>query len=254
MSQPPGTGESWQRPPADLSLPPGEVHVWRIFLDQALPAHQHEFAALLSEDEAARAARFRFERDRRRFITARAAFRTILARYQGFEPQALRFDYNAYGKPSLKAEFGGHALGINMAHSQDLALCAVVRGRELGIDLEQVRALADMEAIAQRFFSPSECAALKSLPEGEKCEAFYNCWTRKEAFIKACGEGLSMPLDSFEVTLAPGEAAKLLSVEGDPQKAALWSLAALTPADGYAAALVVEGNSDWRLACWQWTA
>lgn len=252
MRHPAGTEESWQQPPEDLSLPHGEVHVWRIFLDESLP-RLHKLAALLSEDERARAARFRFERDRQRFITARAAFRTILARYQGCEPQALRFDYNAYGKPSLTAEFGGHALGINMAHSQDLALCAVVRGRQLGVDVEQVRALADMEGIAQRFFSPSECAVLNSLAEGEKCEAFYRCWTRKEAFIKACGEGLSMPLDSFEVTLAPGEPAKLVSVEGDPQKAARWSLVALAPAAGYAAALVVEGKSDWRLACWQWT-
>ncbi|HEV3468492.1 MAG TPA: 4'-phosphopantetheinyl transferase superfamily protein [Pyrinomonadaceae bacterium] len=251
MNQPTDADDSWLLPPADVSPRPGEVHVWRAFLDQKLP-HLPRLFGLLSADERERAGRFRSETDRQRFVVRRAALRIILGRCQGFEPRRLRFEYGPHGKPSLAEEFGGDALGFSVSHSRGAAVYAVARGRRVGVDVERVRPLPDAGQVARRFFSPGEAAALGAVAPDERLEAFYNCWTRKEAFVKACGEGLSRPLDTFDVTLAPREAARLLSVEGDARNAAPWSMRSLTPAPGYRAALVVEGH-DWRLACWRWT-
>jgi 4'-phosphopantetheinyl transferase len=144
-------------------------------------------------------------------------------------------------------------LSFNLTHSHQLALYAVTRRREIGVDLEYVRADFADEQIAERFFSPREVAALRTVPENLLKEAFFHCWTRKEAYVKAKGEGLSIPLDQFDVSLAPGEPALLLSTRDDPQEADRWSLQALFPGSGYVAALAVEGRT-WRLKCWQWLA
>jgi 4'-phosphopantetheinyl transferase len=142
-------------------------------------------------------------------------------------------------------------LRFNVSHSHGLALYAVTRRRKIGIDIERVRPISGPEQLAARFFSAGENAELCALPEHVKHEAFFNCWTRKEAYVKARGEGLSLPLNQFDVSLNPGEPARLLRVERDPQEAARWSLQGLTPAPGYVAALAVEGHG-WRLACWEW--
>jgi len=206
----------------------------------------------LTLDERARARRFRFPRDRDRFIVARGVLRAILGRYLGVDPGRLRFRYSPYGKPALAGPFEDEGIRFNLAHSQGIALYAVSRGREVGIDVEYVRAdLAD-ERIAERFFSPREVATLRAVPAEQRREAFFHCWTRKEAYVKARGEGLSLPLDQFDVSLAPGEPAALLSTPGDPPEVTRWSLQALNPGPGYVAALAVEGNG-WRLRCWQWT-
>ncbi len=138
-----------------------------------------------------------------------------------------------------------------MSHSHGVALYAVTRDREVGIDLEFIRRDLEVEQIAERFFSRRETATLRALPTALREYAFFLCWTRKEAYIKARGEGLSLPLDQFDVSLIPGEPAALLSTQPDSDEALRWSLQELTLASGYVAALAVEGRG-WSLSCWQW--
>jgi 4'-phosphopantetheinyl transferase len=207
----------------------------------------------LDSAELRRAKRYRFERDRRRFIAARGLLREVLSRYVGVEPGQLCFCYGPQGKPQLVEERGADALRFNVSHAHELALLAVTRGREIGVDLEYVRPdLADI-GIVERFFSPRETAALRLLPAAEQSEAFFNCWTRKEAYVKARGGGLSVPLDQFDVSLGPDEPAALLRTRGDAQEASRWSLRRLEPGPGYVGALAVEGHG-WSLNCWQWEA
>jgi 4'-phosphopantetheinyl transferase len=227
-----------------------EIHVWRASLDRAA-SYVRDLEQTLAADERERAERFYFQIDREHFTVARGLLRAILGRYLNRPAEQLRFCYDSYGKPSLAEAYGGDWLRFNLSHARGLALYAVTRERALGVDLEYLRADFASDGIARRFFSASEVAALRALPPHQKLEAFFNCWTRKEAYIKARGEGLSFPLDQFDVSLAPGEPAALLSTSGNPQEASRWSLEALTPAPGYVAALCVEGQG-WRLKCWQW--
>jgi 4'-phosphopantetheinyl transferase len=238
----------WQLPNADLLLPRHEVHVWRAPLDQ--PQSLTDFFATLAPDEKQWAARFHFQKDREHFIAARGMLRAILSRYLNIKPDDLAFGYSAYGKPFLVNEQGGD-VRFNVSHSHSLALFAFAREHDLGIDVEQIRTEVAEEQIAERFFSACEVAALHALPANQQAEAFFNCWTRKEAYIKARGEGLSLPLDQFDVTLAPGEPAALLRTRIAANEASRWSMIELAPAAGYKAALVVEAR-DWQLRCWQW--
>ena len=240
----------WLVPPPDLALPTQEVHVWRVMLEQS-SACIHRLSQPLSDDERVRAERFRFERDRRRFRVARGALRAILGRYLDVEPGRLRFGYGAHGKPYLTQEFNHCGLRFNLAHSNELAVYAFACEREIGIDVEYIHPLPDAEQIAVRFFSKREVAVFLALPESQKLEAFFNCWTRKEAYIKAIGDGLAHPLDQFQVSLAPGEPARLLNVEGSPEQVAYWFMAAFMPASGYVAALMAQAP-DCRLECWQY--
>ncbi len=231
----------------DVPLATDEVHVWWASLDE--PRVQIErLARLLSVDERMQADRFYFERDKNRFLVGRGLLRTILGRYLGADPGGLRFRYGPRGKPALADKF---ALRFNLAHSQGVAVYAVTRGREIGIDVECIRPVPDAEQIARSCFSARENAALRSLPVSQKPRAFFNCWTRKEAFVKATGDGLAHPLDTFDVSLAPEEPARLISVHGDPQETSRWSLEALELTSNYVAALVAEGHG-WRLACRHW--
>lgn len=235
-----------------LTLSSNDVHIWRAALDQPALCVE-KLAQTLSEEEHTRAERFHFQRDRRRFIVGRGVLRTTLALYLGTDPSQLKFCHGPYGKPHLAAPtYGaGDALRFNLAHSHELALYAFTRGREIGVDLEYIRRALDVGQIAARFFSSGENAVLDALPTDQKQEAFFNCWTRKEAYIKAIGDGLAQPLHQFDVSLAPGKPARLLSVKGDPEEASRWSLKALIPAPDYVAALAVEGHG-WELQCWQW--
>ena len=242
----------WRSPsPAeDLILSSDEVHVWRASLD--LPGSCIQRLKLtLSADELNRAERFHFQRDRHHFIVARGLLRAILGRYLRLAPHQLRFSYTPYGKPTLANETNRDRLQFNLSHSGEFAIYAMARDRRVGIDLEFVRPLANAEELAQRFFSEREHAVFRALPASLKQKAFFTCWTRKEAYIKAIGEGLSLPLDAFDVSMAPGEPAAILSAQGDPREAARWSLEELTPGIGYVATIAVEGQG-WRLACWQW--
>jgi 4'-phosphopantetheinyl transferase len=241
---------NWFAAPKRLSLSGGAVHVWRASLDES-PSQLALLRNTLDDDERSRADHFYFNRDRERFVVGRGVLRALLGRYLDRSPESLSFSYSAHRKPFLTSESRADALRFNLSHSHGMALYAITRGRELGVDLELIRRDLEAEQIAERFFSPSEIGTLRSLPPALRKSAFFLCWTRKEAYIKARGEGLSMPLDRFNVSLIPGEPAALLSTQPDPDEASGWSLMNLTPAAGYAAALAIKGR-DWTLSCWQW--
>jgi 4'-phosphopantetheinyl transferase len=240
----------WLDGPARPLLDDGEVHVWRACLN----LHGSRLGQLwetLSPDEQLRARKFKFQRDREHFVAARGGLRDILSRYTGSAPQSLHFSYSEYGKPSLVGETGGEFARFNVSHSDGLALYAVTAGREVGIDLERVREDFASLDIAERFFSRREVAALRALPPTVRTPAFFDCWTRKEAYIKARGEGLSRPLHLFTVSLAPGQPAALLCDDEEPEEASRWSLASLSPGEGFRAALAVKGQVR-ALRCWRW--
>jgi 4'-phosphopantetheinyl transferase len=243
--RPDNLGELWRLPPRNPVLGSQDVDVWLIDLGVGV-RRVEEFASLLSEDEKDRAARFLAGKDRERFMVARGLLRIIIADYLGALPGDLRFSYGAFGKPGLEAGWGS-ALEFNLAHSEGLALLAVTRGRRVGVDLEFIRADVDNEQIAERFFSPGEVAVLDGLPTGLRNETFFRVWTRKEAYVKARGEGLSIPLDQFCVAPGPGNEQTPVG-DGTP----LWFVTDLAADPAYAAAVAVEG-SDWRLRCFRFS-
>lgn len=230
-----------------LELPAGELHLWAASLDPG-PARVAALGRTLSEDEWVRARRFRFEVHRRRFIVGRGVLRALLGAYLGAPPERLAFTYGERGKPDFAAPLPA-PLFFNLSHSHELALLGVTRAREVGVDIEHVKPMADLARIAERFFAPAENASLLGLPAAEHERAFFRCWTRKEAYLKAVGVGLAAPLDSFTVTLGPDEPARMLSLEGDAAAGARWRLAHLEPAPGYLGAAAVEGV-ELALRCW----
>ena len=206
---------------------------------------------LLSQDELLRSGRFHFEKDRNAFIVRRGILRTILGRYLTVEPGRLTFSYEKKGKPRVADTFGKSAINFNLSLSSDIALYAFTRNYEIGIDVEHIRDIADAHQIVNHNFSLREQTDYHSVPRNKKKEAFFNCWTRKEAFIKAIGEGLSHPLESFDVSLTPGKPAQILSIAGDSEKASQWFIQSLTPAPEYVAAFAVK-HHDFQLKCWRW--
>jgi 4'-phosphopantetheinyl transferase len=197
-------------------------------------------SGLLSPDERQRAARFAFERDRRRYIVARARLRQLLGERLGAVPESLQFVYNPYGKPALARRPETRDLRFNLSYCGDVAVYAFAEGREVGVDVEEVRRLPDADEVAMRFFSRRERAAYLRLPLRERPQGFFNCWTRKEAFIKALGDGLSHPLEAFDVTLAPGRPARILRVGRAPASRCGWRLSSIVPGPGLVGALAVE--------------
>jgi 4'-phosphopantetheinyl transferase len=197
-------------------------------------------AKLLSNEERERAARFAFEPDRRRYIVTRALLRQLLAARLGVPPEAVELAAGARGKPALAGQSAASALRFNVSHCQDVAVYAFASGREVGIDVEAVRELPDADDVAARWFSPREYAAYRALAPEERPLGFFQCWTRKEAFIKALGDGLYHPLDRFDVTLAPGEPARILRVEDVPGDRCRWRLEGFSPVPGFVAAVVAE--------------
>jgi 4'-phosphopantetheinyl transferase len=242
-----GSVDTWRPPPQSLRLPVGQVHVWRISLNQ--PAEVLEgLRQTLSADEQQRANHYRFDRDRQAFITRRGRLRLILGRYLGLDPASLQFSYNSYGKPALRPEIS-EQICFNLSHSHGLALLAFTRQVDIGVDLERMRSDFDHLGLAERFFSAREQAELSALPLAIRPQAFFLCWTRKEAFIKAHGEGLSLPLDHFDVSLTPGEPARLVATRAGLEAPDQWSLFKLEPAPDYLAALAVRGQG-YELHCW----
>lgn len=227
-------------PRSHLSARPGHVDVWATALDRP-PATLERLGRLLTDDETARAKRFVFARDRRRFVVARGVLRELLGAYLGRAPGAIRFVYGAAGKPALAPPLDAAGLEFNVSHSDEIALYAVGLYRPVGADVEQVRALDDLEALAERNFSRAERRALFALPLTQRLAGFFACWTRKEAFIKALGEGLSHPLDAFTVSLAPGEPARFVEIGGEAGDAERWTLAAVEVGADYHAAVAVDG-------------
>jgi 4'-phosphopantetheinyl transferase len=240
----------WETPPVNPTLSSPEVHVWRASLHTEA-TQLAQFYATLADDERGRAGRFYRQQDRVHYITARGILRALLGHYLHLSPQQVCLAYNAYGKPELASDSGPQPLRFNLSHSHELVLYGFTHGREIGIDIEYIRPTFARDQIAKQFFSPRENAALRVLTDSQHTLGFFNCWTRKEAYIKARGQGLSLALDQFDVSLTPGEPAALLQTRDIPQEAARWSLHELAPGPGYLAAVAVEGR-DWRLMTWQW--
>lgn len=233
-------GASWEQAPPALGLGEGELHVWRAGL--AVDAEtRRRLAAALSRDELERAARFVFARDRDRFVAARGALRQILGGYLGAPPGALRFRYGPRGKPELAGPPEHGRLGFNLAHSGELALVAVAWGRRVGVDLELVRDELDYAPLLPDIFSAGERRALAALPAPAQRLAFFGGWARKEAYLKARGDGLTHPPNQVEVGLAPGAQAPLQLPPAEPGEKP-WTLYTLDAGPGYAAAVVGEGD------------
>jgi 4'-phosphopantetheinyl transferase len=212
------------------AIPPGHIHAWFVSLD--CNAHgERDWRALLSPEERERAAQFRFDRDRDRYIAAHGILRLILNSYLLQLPSLI---YGANGKPALACG----SLHFNLSHAEDRAVIAVSATAELGVDLERVRVESDADSIAEICFSPSERRALSLLPQSLQAEAFFKCWTRKEALVKALGDGLSYPLTAFSVSL--NEPPRILELAGDEHAAAQWSVRHLAPEPGYVGAIVAR--------------
>lgn len=224
----------WHPPPSIISsLKIGTVHLWRTQLDQ-----QHANAALLSNDEKARAARFKFPLHQQRFINARSTLRCILTRYLNQAPEKLSFAYTAHGKPYL----ANHpSLFFNLSHSNQWALYAITLEEKIGVDIEYLLKEIDGEVLATRFFSSYESKLLHEISADKKQTAFFRLWTCKEAFIKAVGEGLSFPLKDFEIDITE-KAPRLLSICGDEKAAQVWSLCQIMVAENYISAVALAGK------------
>ncbi len=233
-------------PSGELHIAEDEVHVWAAGLDRDASVIR-EMATLLDDEERDRASRFRRRVDRDRFIVSHGVLRRVLARYARKPAQSLRFRRDRFGKPSLAHRTD---VSFNLAHAEGVALIAVTIGRPVGVDVERVTDLDDAFDVAEICFAPAERRVLHAAPAAHVSATFFNCWTRKEAFIKAVGTGLSAPLQAFEVTLAPDTPARLCRVSGSARVAATWTMEALEPAPGYVGALAVR-RPHVRLSTWQ---
>jgi 4'-phosphopantetheinyl transferase len=229
---------SWPCTDEPLTLTLHAVDVLAFRLD-ASPAAVASAAAVLAPDERRRAGRFRFPRDRDRYVVGRATVRRVLAECTGADPAQLRFTYGEHGKPSLAEP--NSRVHFNLAHTQGLALLAVGLLPNVGVDVEASASMTDLDELAQRCFSPAELRTYRTLPQPARTEAFYLGWTRKEAFIKATGEGLARPLDSFDVELVPGADARFHRVPAG-HRVEGWALVHLEPAVGYVGALAVPSH------------
>jgi 4'-phosphopantetheinyl transferase len=248
MSQTMNITESSFQIESPLMLPEEEVQLWRADLE-AIGADESRWQQVLSSDELMRASRFHFSRDRQRFVAGRALLRTILAAYLRKDPKSLSFSYSKKEKPSLDPVHADSGVNFNVSHSGAIALFAFTRRREIGVDVEQLRPDSDLEGIARRFFSMHEQNQLAALPAEERVDAFFRCWTRKEAYIKATGDGLSLPLNQFDVSLEVGETNALIATRPDSSEAGRWLLRGVSAGTGYLAALCVRGK-NWKLHDW----
>jgi 4'-phosphopantetheinyl transferase len=237
----------WHAPPPKLTLSTSLVHVWRACLDQDI-VRLHRLELNLSADEWARAARFRFARDRERFVAARGLLREILSLYLDVEARRLSFGYGTNGKPFL-AEHS--ALRFNVSHSLDTVLIAVAHKRKVGVDIEHARGSISAEEIAETVFSAPERHALRRLDGEAKDVAFLRFWTRKEAYVKADGRGVSLPLEHIDVSAPTDRVAALDEATGEWRVLTGWTLRTLAVVPDHAASLAVE-DQGWELACWQW--
>ena len=227
----------WLDQPDNLTLSEAEAHIWQADLDLN-ESLQSSFLKLFSHDEKNRAKKFRFNIDSQRFIIARGILRSLVGKYLEINPAEISFQYSEFGKPGIA---GNKSLQFNISHSQNIALFAFTKKFNVGVDVEFVNPNIEVKDIATKFFSANEIMNLLALTEQEQTLGFFNCWTRKEAFIKAVGEGLSFPLDKFEVSLEPDKPAKLLATDWDPKAFSKWSMYSISPGAGFVGSLVIEG-------------
>jgi 4'-phosphopantetheinyl transferase len=239
----------WGSPVETPELADAEVHIWRASLEIGSAAIQR-FESQLADDERIRAERFIFDRDRTRFIAARGVLRDVLGRYLRRAPHTVEFVYGARGKPAIASGEERPPIHFNLSHAHGLALIGITRKREIGIDVELIRPDFASDEIAKRYFSPKEIDRLNNLPRERRIEGFFHCWTRKEAYIKAKGDGLHIPLDSFDVSLSPDKPAQLFSADESR-----WRIEAFQPSivqeQQYTGAVVAEGK-DWTARYFEW--
>jgi 4'-phosphopantetheinyl transferase len=243
----PGTG--WSQAPSPLAFPVNHVDVWRVRLDE--PAKTGSETSVLSPDEIARAGRFHFEKDRSHFTRCRSALRSLLAGYLAIPAIEIRFEYLTSGKPQLAAEQNPRALQFNLSHAANMALIAVGSERRLGVDIEKIRSDVDTASLAERFFSLRERVGLQALPDHLRVRGFFACWTRKEAFLKATGTGLSFPLADFSVTTHPDLDPEVEDINGNTEAGKQWFLADLNVVKGYCATVALD-RSHSRLETYAW--
>jgi 4'-phosphopantetheinyl transferase len=222
------------------------IHVWWASLNASKQVVD-ALSELLSHDEYERAARFVFPRDRERFVVARAMLRNTLSHYLDQHPRDISFRYGPHGKPYLSAKSNAVRLEFNLTYSRDLALCAVSYERRVGIDMEYLRPITDLTKFASVAFSRAEQIELASLADEQRVLGFFNGWTRKEAYVKARGDGLRMPLDLFDVSLTPGAPAALLASRFEPGDIDRWLFYPITSVEGYTGAVVVENCHEYTL-------
>jgi 4'-phosphopantetheinyl transferase len=234
------TSLMWESPPPSIQMGPGDTHLWRAWVGSP-SAPLDLLERLLSTDELERADRFRLNRDRDRFVLRRGLLRKLLGEYLERDPAQLNLHYGSHGKPFLLERGGQSPLQFNLTHSSGLTVLAFSWQQELGVDIERIDSHVTDERIPEQFFSPMEVVALRSMPLQWQTEAFFLGWTRKEAYIKATGEGLSHGLVNFAVSMRPEESARLLWVKGQDAERERWSMMNFIPGPGFAGALVVEG-------------
>lgn len=244
---------SWRDPSGWCVPGPAEVDVWRASLDVS-PSVAARLARPLAPEERARAQRFRNGADQRRFTVARGVLRALIASYVAVPAGALRLSAGIHGKPQLvppTVDAPHPDITFNVSHSGELALYAIARGREVGIDLERMDATTDIEALARRFFSDAERSCFDAVEDERRTAAFFRIWTAKEAYLKARGLGLSLPLCSFDVALRSGEPTRLIAGGLTGRVESRWTLVELPAGSGYAAALAMEGTPG-RVRLWRW--
>ena len=229
---------------ASLQLSSDELHLWYANLNWSR-VQREDMEEILSDDERARANRFAFERDRQRFVVSHGLLRRILEGYMRVPASSLHFRYTEKGKPELP----GGELRFSLSHSSEMVVLAFTRSSQVGVDVEDASRSLDTEQIAKSHFSRREYQAFSAIPSSFKLEVFLNCWTRKEAYLKAVGVGLSLPLNSVEVTLKPCEEPGILAVHGDGKSAASWSLYNLNLPSGYIGAVAIDGLMS-RISAW----
>jgi 4'-phosphopantetheinyl transferase len=229
---------SWSQAPSKIAFPTGHVDIWKICLDR--PALGEPGAGVLSPGESLRASRFRFEKDRVHFVRCRSALRNVLARYIGFHADEIDFEYGSKGKPQLAAEQNPRGLQFNVSHSANMALIAIGSQNRLGVDVERIRGDVDHAVLAERFFSRRERATLETLPNSLRLSGFFACWTRKESFLKATGDGFSFALADFSVSTHPDVDPSIEEILGNAEVGKQWFLADLSVADGYRASVCVD--------------
>lgn len=237
---------TWLPPPLELTLQEGEVHLWLANLQVGFALHQQLWQSL-TPDERQRAERFYRQEHQHRFVASRGILRTILGRYLVAAPEQIRFSYGSHGKPFVELPANLPGLEFNLSHSQDMALYAIALHHRIGVDLEAIRPVADLEQLTRRFFAPPEHQMIQSLPVAAQQQAFFQFWTLKEAVLKGAGDGLTK-LEQVEVAIAP-DSAQLVRL-GEASLPA-WSLWHCVPTPGYVAALAIEG-SEQQLVFWQW--
>lgn len=235
----------WDASQQAIVLSEGEIHVWRADLN-CEERIVEQLASSLSPDERARAARFHFLADRNHFVVARGALRDLLGKYSGSSADEIQFEYGQFGKPAMSAGFSLKPIQFNISHSGGLALLAFSLRRELGVDVERVRPDFGGDDVAERYFAPEEVAELRALPAALRAKGFFHCWTRKEAYLKAKGAGLQIPLKSFRVSVTPGAPERLHATDSRQ-----WRLHSLEPVATHVGAVVGEGH-DWRLTLLEW--